>query len=934
MIPEENKGQDIYIQHYTRYLFSSQFAKNAVVLDIACGSGYGSKILRDAGAEMVYGVDISEETVNYCKEKYIDSQMNFAVGSVEKIPIEDASVDLVVSFETIEHVDANAQINFLKEVKRVLKPGGKFIVSTPNLLVYPKGNEFHLKELNPVEFEDVLAGYFKNAKVYYQDDVECSYLFSEDNFKKNGSGKRNSIVEMIENILPKESMYLVALCSDHDLCNANEYVGLSNMKPFEAHKKYLEEIRRRDLQLQQKEKQLQQKEEQLSKVVNSLRWKIPNLFYKQYEKRIKKHIPKRFFLFTNKFIDAYHIIRDSVVIRAGREYFNLSRMIWKEFFLNGIEGVTFVVKRHLRIKNEKNTIPYPIAKDYEEGLVSIGILTKDRPDLIRPCIESIEKYLSKKYKVEILIGDTGSVEKNTWKFYQTARKKYQNIRIIKFKKYFFSQNYNDLFNREASGQYLIFLNNDTVVKEEWLDNLINPLENKKAGIVGGKLLYKDGNIQHAGIIFKENGNAFHEHTKEKSDIADANYPAIVPAVTFACVAVRHDVFDRFQLSEDFEEEAQDTDFCLRLAEGGFDVLYDPKVEIYHFEGSMRDWKKGKKDRALFRERWSGKIKEIVGKNNQRIPLKSDAYDGAIVVVRDDGIGDLLMGVSAFANLRKKHPDKKLVLLTYERNIEMMDGFGIFDEILPIPNGRKYSPLPLPTEGTKIYNMIDIEMHFGPVYGITKEANKVSRHLSFAKALEVGTEFNLEKMPDYPEAKKEVSKLLAEAGAKENDRFVVFNLSSTNPARSWWEPYYPKLIEAVEKMGFVPLIVGTKDGEYAKGDKMINLIGKTKTIAEYIEAVKLGTYVISTDTSAYHIAALSDTPFLAIFTGGILPEARLSYYSKYEVAQPPKTLACYPCWDEGCKDMCVRWKKDPCRIMIKPKEVIEKFQKLVSNYPQG
>ena len=65
----------------------------------------------------------------------------------------------------------------------------------------------------------------------------------------------------------------------------------------------------------------------------------------------------------------------------------------------------------------------------------------------------------------------------------------------------------------------------------------------------------------------------------------------------------------------------------------------------------------------------------------------------------------------------------------------------------------------------------------------------------------------------------------------------------------------------------------------KGRRLINLVGKTKTIAEFIEVMKLGKYVISTDTSAYHIAALSGIPFLAIFTGGMKPEARLSNYSK-------------------------------------------------------
>ena len=96
-------------------------------------------------------------------------------------------------------------------------------------------------------------------------------------------------------------------------------------------------------------------------------------------------------------------------------------------------------------------------------------------------------------------------------------------------------------------------------------------------------------------------------------------------------------------------------------------------------------------------------------------------------------------------------------------------------------------------------------------------------------------------------------------------------------------------------------------------------------------MKLGKYVISTDTSACHIAGLSDIPFLAIFTGGVLAESRLKYYRKYEVIEP-QGLACYPCWDVGCKSRSIRWKKEPCRMMLTPEMVIAKFDELIMKYP--
>ena len=612
-----------------------------------------------------------------------------------------------------------------------------------------------------------------------------------------------------------------------------------------------------------------------------------------------------------------------------RKYWGLSRMGWEELRLNGWGSFVFSIRRHLKKRKGVFPVVYPTVNDFEKGLVTIGILSINRLDLIKPCVESIEANLSQKYKVEIIIGDTGSREKAVRDFYAVARKKWDNIKIVKIGKYFFSKNYNDLVKKYANGEYLIFLNNDTIAKENWIDEMIDPLQDKRIGITGAKLLYKDETIQHGGMEFKS-GNALAVYAKEPKDIPEVNFKAYVPVVTFASAATRHDVYDRFKLDEKYREECQDTDFCLRLKDGGFQVLYNPKAEIYHLECSSRDWRKGERDRILLRKRWGKRIDDIQSKGDQRKKFDADEYKNSIAVIRDDGIGDLLMGVSAFKQLRKINPDKKIILATYKRNIEMMDGFGIFDELIPIPNGQKYAPLPIPGD-SKVYNLVDLEMDFNPIHGIPKEDNKTNRHITFSERFGIDPKFELVPMPDYPEARKKIETLFSKLNVSLEQNFVVLNLISANPARSWWEPYYPELIKAVEDMGFTPIITGTKESYFFKGKKLINLVGKTKSVAEYIEAVKLGKYVISTDTSAYHVAALAGIPFLAIFTGGVKPESRLSFYDKYEALDPPASLKCYPCWDQGCKDLSLRWKKEPCRMIISPEEAIEKFKKLVDKY---
>jgi GT2 family glycosyltransferase len=613
-----------------------------------------------------------------------------------------------------------------------------------------------------------------------------------------------------------------------------------------------------------------------------------------------------------------------------RFYVHLGRLSWEILRLHGMKSLWLAFCRYFeKVKGEPREY-YPRVNDYTIGLVSVAILTKNRLDLIRPCLEAINRFPSNKYNLEILLGDTGTTESEVWQYYRQAAPLNKKIKIIKFDSYNYSKNYNWLIENRARGQYLVLLNNDTAVTANWLDNLIDPLVDSQIGVVGAKLLYADNTIQHAGIEFNEAGNPFHIFAKEARDFPGANYPAVVPAVTFAAVAMRHDVFDRFQLDENFTEEAQDTDFCFRLTEAGFKVLYNPAAEIYHLECASRDWRTGLLDRYRLQRIWAAKIKRLRAQAHQRLAFDAQEFSNAITIIRDDGIGDLLMGICAFQKLRDRYPEKKLVLVTYQRNIEMMAGFKIFDHFIAIPDGCKFAPLPIP-RGSEVHNFIRLEVDFENIC-IPNDDNKVHRHLVYTRDLGLEQDYKLVPMPEYRKARQQVSQLLLEMGVDLTQKFVVLCLIATNPARSWWEPYYPELLAALKVMGLTPLVVGTRDSKYFQGENIINLSGKTASITEYIEAVKLGKYVISTDTSAYHIAALSRIPFLALFTGGMKPAARLNFYSNYEVVEPPATLSCYPCWDLGCKDFSVRWQNDPCRLSVTPDEVIEKFKRLVARFP--
>lgn len=157
-------GKKDYIsqQHIARYYFAKkELVPKQKVLDIACGSGYGTKILLEHGCEVI-GADYNKELIDYLRQKSSDV---FIYANALDLPFNDNIFDAVVSFETIEHVnDGNL---FLKEMKRVLKPGGLFICSTPNIC-YTVHPPYHVKEYYPEEFYQLLSKYFTDIERYTQ----------------------------------------------------------------------------------------------------------------------------------------------------------------------------------------------------------------------------------------------------------------------------------------------------------------------------------------------------------------------------------------------------------------------------------------------------------------------------------------------------------------------------------------------------------------------------------------------------------------------------------------------------------------------------------------------------------------------------------------------------------------------------------------------
>lgn len=171
----------IMVEHLHRYAFAGEFVKNKVVLDIACGEGYGTRLLAN-NAKFAYGIDISQEAVEHASNHYVANNLQYLKGDACSIPLQKEEIDLVVSFETIEHI--SGQELMIQECKRVLKKDGLLIISTPDKKYYSEipgyHNPFHVKELYPEEFRNLVSKYFSNIVLYKQGIVKGGIIYTKE----------------------------------------------------------------------------------------------------------------------------------------------------------------------------------------------------------------------------------------------------------------------------------------------------------------------------------------------------------------------------------------------------------------------------------------------------------------------------------------------------------------------------------------------------------------------------------------------------------------------------------------------------------------------------------------------------------------------------------------------------------------------------------
>ena len=247
--------------------------------------------------------------------------------------------------------------------------------------------------------------------------------------------------------------------------------------------------------------------------------------------------------------------------------------------------------------------------------VSIIVPTRDALELIRQCVGSLlEK--TRYPRFEILIVDNQSAAPEAMAYLEQIAG-HERVRVLRYDLPFNYSAMNNMAVREARGEVLCLLNNDTeVISPDWLDEMVGQLLQPGVGGVGAKLYFPSGQIQHGGDLVGVGGVANHAHAfLRRDDPGYCNRAAVaqeLSAVTAACMVTWKDLYQQLDgLDEkNLKVAFNDVDYCLRVREAGYRVVWTPHAELYHYESVSRGkdispekLHRAKREVAYMRKRW-------------------------------------------------------------------------------------------------------------------------------------------------------------------------------------------------------------------------------------------------------------------------------------------------------------------------------------------
>ncbi|MCR5099179.1 MAG: glycosyltransferase family 2 protein [Lachnospiraceae bacterium] len=273
-----------------------------------------------------------------------------------------------------------------------------------------------------------------------------------------------------------------------------------------------------------------------------------------------------------------------------------------------------------------------------QPLVSILIPTCDHVDDLKLCVESLMDRLTYK-NFEIILIENNSKDQATFDYYKKLEADYgDRIKTVYYEGGFNFSAINNFGEKTAAGEYVLLLNNDTeVMSPDLLEELLMYGQDPEVGAVGARLFYPDGDLQHAGIVMGIGGVAGHIHQRSDGEFTGYFNRIIaqqdISGVTAACMLVRRSVYELVGgLNEDLAVAFNDVDFCLRIRETGYRIVYNPYATMTHYESKSR----GYEDDPEKISRFAGEITYM--KNRWRGALENDPYYNVNLTLKDVNSG--------------------------------------------------------------------------------------------------------------------------------------------------------------------------------------------------------------------------------------------------------------------------------------------------------
>lgn len=646
------EGQ-IAFEHFHRYCIARDLCSNLDVLDVASGEGYGSAILAGV-ARSVIGVEIDAGAVTHAREVYSLPNLRFLEGSALALPLDDAAVDVVVSFETLEHIREHE--DFVAEVRRVLRPGGLFIVSSPDRTVYSARaehfNEYHLRELTEAEFKLFLRSNFKNVALLHQRAIFGSLVVAADGVSGNHDARWRSYEQRAPASIEASTglaraPYIIGCATDGAIpaVASSVYIdrhGVDEVaQGFARAPKIQTSLEMRIAQLDgERADLLRQLDKAYRKPLRPLRYfalyfglKTLRFLTKpfspraaaQFKRSAEKRSPRRFEKRLAGKTDEPSRPRgpfEYISKRYGAAQVKLYRQLFNIVEYYSANPKAFDNSRDCRRLLDKARALAPRGFDGAPK-VSIIIPTYNNLYLTLTCVFAI---LSTQHgpSYEIIVADDRSTDQTA----AVLSKIGGPVKVVRQAENLgFIRNCNAAA-KQASGDYIVFLNNDTLVLPNWLATLIQPMEEaNNVGLVGSKLLNGDGTLQDAGGIVWRDATAWNFGRNQDPFAPEFNYRKEVDYLTGASIAISSSLwrelggFDLLFLPA----YCEDTDLAFRIRAKGLKVIYQPRSEVFHHEGKThgRDTSAGVKtyqviNQKKFSERWAGVLNAENFENGQNV----------------------------------------------------------------------------------------------------------------------------------------------------------------------------------------------------------------------------------------------------------------------------------------------------------------------------